>query len=119
MPYHIRVSTDLQIFCGTWYTIKSRGTDTPIFTKRDDIIERPDPIVLAFDIETTKLPLKFPDSQTDQIMMISYMIDGQGYLITNREIISVDVEDFEYTPKPEFEGYVKISKWNFIFYSNK
>ena len=37
-------------------------------------------------------------------MMISYMIDGQGYLITNREIISADVDDFEYTPKPEFEG---------------
>ncbi|KAJ0173535.1 hypothetical protein K1T71_010684 [Dendrolimus kikuchii] len=104
VPYHVRVSIDLKIFCGTWYTVKSRGTEIPIFTKRDDIIERPDPIVLAFDIETTKLPLKFPDSQTDQIMMISYMIDGQGYLITNREIISIDVEDFEYTPKPEFEG---------------
>ena len=37
-------------------------------------------------------------------MMISYMIDGQGYLITNREVISADVDDFEYTPKPEFEG---------------
>lgn len=34
-------------------------------------------MVLAFDIETTKLPLKFPDAETDQIMMISYMIDGQ------------------------------------------
>ena len=34
-------------------------------------------MVLAFDIETTKLPLKFPDSSTDSIMMISYMIDGQ------------------------------------------
>ncbi|XP_026333322.1 DNA polymerase epsilon catalytic subunit A [Hyposmocoma kahamanoa] len=104
VPYHVRVSIDVKIFCGTWYTVKSRGTDPPIFTKRDDILERPDPIVLAFDIETTKLPLKFPDSQTDQIMMISYMIDGQGFLITNREIISTDVEDFEYTPKPEFEG---------------
>ncbi|KAJ2953420.1 hypothetical protein O0L34_g1009 [Tuta absoluta] len=104
VPFHVRVSIDMKIFCGTWYTVKSRGTETPIFTKRDDILERPDPIVLAFDIETTKLPLKFPDNQTDQIMMISYMIDGQGFLITNREIISTDVEDFEYTPKPEFEG---------------
>lgn len=32
------------------------------------------------------------------------MIDGQGYLITNREIISADIEDFEFTPRPEFEG---------------
>ncbi|XP_048467692.1 DNA polymerase epsilon catalytic subunit A [Rhincodon typus] len=63
-----------------------------------------DPVVLAFDIETTKLPLKFPDAENDQIMMISYMIDGQGYLITNREIVSEDIEDFEFTPKPEYEG---------------
>lgn len=28
----------------------------------------------------------------------------QGYLITNREIVSEDIEDFEYTPRPEFEG---------------
>lgn len=61
-------------------------------------------MVLAFDIETTKLPLKFPDAAIDQIMMISYMIDGQGYLIVNREIVSMDIEDFEYTPKPEYEG---------------
>lgn len=80
----------------------------PTITKRDDLIDRPDAIVLAFDIETTKLPLKFPDSATDQIMMISYMIDGQGYLITNREIISSDIESFEYTPKPEFEGYFTV-----------
>jgi len=28
----------------------------------------------------------------------------QGFLITNREIISSEIEDFEYTPKPEYEG---------------
>ena len=59
---------------------------------------------MAYDIETTKLPLKFPDPASDSIMMISYMIDGQGYLVTNREVIGADVEDFEYTPKPEYEG---------------
>lgn len=75
-------------------------------------------IVLAFDIETTKLPLKFPDANTDQIMMISYMIDGQGYLITNREIISKDVDDFEYTPNPEFEGnHININDLFFITYA--
>lgn len=77
MPYHVRVSIDMRIFCGSWYSVRSRGNDVPLITKRDDLIERPDPIVLAFDIETTKLPLKFPDANTDQIMMISYMIDGQ------------------------------------------
>lgn len=28
----------------------------------------------------------------------------QGYLITNREIVSENIEDFEFTPKPEYEG---------------
>ena len=65
-----------------------QGQDEPILTKRPDIIDPPDPVVLAYDIETTKLPLKFPDSTIDSIMMISYMVDGQGYLITNREVHS-------------------------------
>lgn len=105
VPYHVRVSIDLKIFCGLWYTVRAKGgTEPPIITRRPEILERPEPVILAFDIECTKLPLKFPDAQSDQIMMISYMIDGQGYLITNREIISHDVDDFEYTPKPEFEG---------------
>ena len=60
--------------------------------------------MLAYDIETTKLPLKFPDAVIDQVMMISYMIDGQGFLITNREIVAEDIADFDYTPKPEYDG---------------
>ena len=36
-----------------------------------------EPRVLAFDIETTKAPLKFPDVTLDRIYMISYMLDGQ------------------------------------------
>ena len=36
--------------------------------------------------------------------MISYMLDRQGYLITNREVVGADISNFEYTPKPEFEG---------------
>ncbi|MEJ1281892.1 polymerase (DNA directed) epsilon [Cricetulus griseus] len=105
VPYHIRLSIDLKIHVAHWYNVRFRGNAFPVeITRRDDLVERPDPVVLAFDIETTKLPLKFPDAETDQIMMISYMIDGQGYLITNREIVSEDIEDFEFTPKPEYEG---------------
>ncbi|XP_070201892.1 DNA polymerase epsilon catalytic subunit A-like [Littorina saxatilis] len=104
VPYHVRVSIDLKIFVGHWYSVWGHGTAAPDIKLRADLLSWPEPVVLAYDIETTKLPLKFPDAQTDQIMMISYMIDGQGYLICNREIISQDVEDFEYTPRPEFEG---------------
>ena len=98
----------MKIFCGLWYTVQSKGFNIIKLLTRDDIMQPPEPIVLAFDIETTKLPLKFPDSSFDQIMMISYMIDGRGYLINNREIIACDVDDFEYTPKPEFEGYFTV-----------
>uniref|UniRef100_A0A3B4CS33 DNA polymerase epsilon catalytic subunit n=1 Tax=Pygocentrus nattereri TaxID=42514 RepID=A0A3B4CS33_PYGNA len=105
VPYHVRLSIDLKIHVAHWYNVRYRGSAySPEIVRRDDLVERPDPVVLAFDIETTKLPLKFPDAETDQIMMISYMIDGQGFLITNREIVSEDIEDFEFTPKPEYEG---------------
>ena len=36
----------------------------------------------------------FPDAEIDQVFMISYMFDGQGYLIINREVVSEDIEDF-------------------------
>ncbi|KAI4165047.1 MAG: hypothetical protein LQ342_001324 [Letrouitia transgressa] len=103
VPYHVRVSIDKDIRIGKWYTVEVKhGTTT--LTCIEERIQRADPVVLAFDIETTKLPLKFPDAVVDQIMMISYMIDGQGFLITNREIVSEDIADFEYTPKPEYDG---------------
>lgn len=54
--------------------------------KRKDLLQRAEVHVCAFDIETTKLPLKFPDAEYDQVMMISYMVDGHGYLIINREV---------------------------------
>ena len=93
--------TDIRI--GKWYTVEAKHGVTNL-TCIEERIQRADPVVLAYDIETTKLPLKFPDAVIDQIMMISYMIDGQGFLITNREIVSEDIADFEYTPNPEYEG---------------
>ncbi|KAI9016029.1 putative POL2-DNA polymerase epsilon, calytic subunit A [Hyaloraphidium curvatum] len=105
VPYYVRVAIDLDFRVGLWYScIADPLTDTMRISRRDDILHRAEPVVLAFDIETTKSPLKFPDAEIDCIMMISYMIDGQGYLITNREIVSEDINDFEYTPKPEYEG---------------
>lgn len=72
--------------------------------QRPDLLQRAEVRICAFDIETTKLPLQFPSAEYDQVFMISYMLDRQGYLIINREVVSEDVRDFEYTPKPEFEG---------------
>lgn len=110
LPYHMRVCIDEKIFVGLWYTICGcdPSDQKPKITRNTELIVAPDPVVCAFDIETTKLPLKFPDSEFDQIMMISYMIDGEGYLIINRDIVSADVQDFEYTPKPEFKGFFTV-----------
>ncbi|KAJ3127228.1 DNA polymerase epsilon catalytic subunit [Nowakowskiella sp. JEL0407] len=103
VPYYVRAAMDNDFRVGYWYNVKQTGGRVTL-EKRNDRVERADPVVLAFDIETTKQPLKFPDASNDCIMMISYMIDGNGFLITNREIVQEDIGDFDYTPKPEFNG---------------
>lgn len=107
VPYHVRVSIDNNIRVGKWYDVYAKHGEITLEEDTEKIAFA-DPVVMAFDIETTKAPLKFPDAKIDQVMMISYMIDGDGYLITNREIISEDIEDFEYTPKPEYPGHFTI-----------
>lgn len=103
VPYYLRVAIDNDIRVGLWYAVTFTAGQ-PAFKNIAERVKRADPVVMAFDIETTKAPLKFPDQAIDQVMMISYMVDGQGYLITNREIVSEDIEDFEYTPKEGYEG---------------
>ena len=103
VPYYLRVAIDNDIRVGVWYAV-TFTEGQPAFNQLTERVKRADPVVMAYDIETTKAPLKFPDQAIDQVMMISYMVDGQGYLITNREIVSEDIEDFEYTPKDGYEG---------------
>ena len=103
VPYYLRVAIDNEMRVGLWYTV-TLDAGQPTIKLLAERVKRADPVVMAFDIETTKAPLKFPDQEIDQVMMISYMIDGQGYLITNREIVSEDIEDFDYTPREGYEG---------------
>ncbi|QRW08330.1 DNA polymerase epsilon subunit 1 [Ceratobasidium sp. AG-Ba] len=103
VPYYLRVAIDCDIRVGLWYDVTMDAGQLKL-KRLVDRVKRAEPVVMAYDIETTKAPLKFPDQATDCIMMISYMVDGQGFLITNREIVSEDIDDFEYTPKPEYEG---------------
>ncbi|KAL4174947.1 hypothetical protein KRP22_006875 [Phytophthora ramorum] len=107
VPYPMRVAIDLDIRVGAWYHVDYDPTSpyAPSDVKRQkDMVDKAEPVVCAFDIECTKAPLKFPDAQVDQIYMISYMIDRQGYLIVNREFVSEDIQDFEYTPKEAYPG---------------
>ena len=103
VPYYLRVAIDNHIRVGLWYNVRFDEGAVQL-EPVPERVKRAEPVVMAFDIETTKQPLKFPDAELDVIMMISYMIDGQGFLITNREVISEDIDDFEYTPRDEYEG---------------
>ncbi|PXF40650.1 DNA polymerase epsilon catalytic subunit A [Gracilariopsis chorda] len=40
--------------------------------------------------------------------MISWMVDGNGFLAINREVVSKDIDNFEYRPHPEFHGSFEI-----------
>uniref|UniRef100_A0A915Q6B6 DNA polymerase epsilon catalytic subunit n=1 Tax=Setaria digitata TaxID=48799 RepID=A0A915Q6B6_9BILA len=109
LPYQMRVCIDLEVFVGLWYRVTGRDLDRkPKIIRHSTLIDPPEPIILAYDIEVTKLPLKFPDSTIDEIMMISYMVNGNGFLIINRQIISTDVDNFEYTPRPEYKGLFRV-----------
>lgn len=101
-------SHNSDIRCGLWYDVSVSSSEITV-ERRPDLLQRAEVHVCAFDIETTKLPLKFPDAEYDSIMMISYMIDGQGYLIINREVNT----HFEIIVK----GYI-IGSLQCEFYSN-
>ena len=38
--------------------------------RREDLLARAEPRICAFDIETTKLPLQFPNAEHDQVLLI-------------------------------------------------
>lgn len=109
IPYYQRVLIDTNIRVSKWYSVKIAGGKVSLECV-EEMQQRAQTKVLAFDIECTKAPLKFPDTQLDSVMMISYMIDGQGFLIINREHVGADIEDFEYTPKSEMKGPFTV--WN-------
>ncbi|KAJ3880863.1 hypothetical protein F5051DRAFT_459086 [Lentinula edodes] len=86
VPYYLRVAIDNDIRVGLWDAV-SFTAGQPDFRHIAERVKRAHPVVMAYDIETTKAPLKFSDQATDQ-----------GYLIANREII------FKYTRMEGYEG---------------
>lgn len=109
VPYHMRASIDLELRTGGWHVV-TLIPNSPVcdVVLQKDMLELCQPSVFAFDIECEKSPLKFPNAEVDRIYMISYMVSGQGYLLINREIVSADVDDFEYTQLPQFPGPFKV-----------
>ncbi|KAL1544573.1 DNA-directed DNA polymerase [Salvia divinorum] len=84
VPYHIRFAIDKDIRWGQWYDI-SVSCDGIIVDRRIDQLQNPELHTCAFYVYTTELRLKDSEAVCHSIMMISYMIDGHGYLIINRE----------------------------------
>jgi DNA polymerase epsilon subunit 1 len=103
VPYLVRACIDLELRAGCWYTLTPLSSGGVVPSDRATL-PKANPTVLAFDIECTKAPLKFPDAEHDSIFMISYMIDGMGYLLLSRHVVGKDVANFEYTPKPKYPG---------------
>lgn len=100
--YVTRVSIDLSIRCGTWYDIERLPNEVN-FTALEKAL-MPPLNVFAWDIECYKAPLKFPDVETDEIILVSIMFNGQGYLIVNRSVVSKDITEFSYYPSEEMSG---------------
>ena len=85
VPNSVRVSIDLDLRVGAWYTVTpDYGSECCQVAIQKDLLELCEPRILAFDIECEKSPLKFPNAEVDRIFMISYMVKNQGYLIINR-----------------------------------
>ena len=63
--YHTRVMIDMDFRVGNWYKLTFANHSVVKFELVKEEKERPDFCILAYDIETTKLPLKFPDSSFD------------------------------------------------------
>ncbi|KAL4468704.1 hypothetical protein ABPG74_005207 [Tetrahymena malaccensis] len=108
VPYHSRVCIDLNIRAGKWFKISFKDNLVDKIICMEDIVERPDLKYLAFDIETSKAELRFPDAKTDCVMMISLMYEGDAYLIVNRDFCGQDVVGFDYAPTPEFECSITV-----------
>ena len=103
VPYDVRVCIDWQIFAGSWYDVSVYGGQTTLSPLgKDDSLPLIPPAFryISFDIETTKLPLKFPQPMTDQIFMISIMYETQSAeLLINRDVVSTDIRNFHYFPR--------------------
>jgi DNA polymerase epsilon subunit 1 len=108
VPYYQRFCIDFEIRVGNWYIVNN--IDGIINLEIDPSRQAPpQPRILAFDIECAKQPLQFPNAEEDEIMMISYVIDGQGFLVVNRHWFSKDIESFEYSP---LDAYCLFTVWN-------
>lgn len=107
IPIDVQIGNCFDVRCGSWHNVSYNGEIYSIV--RNGKMTRPDLRVLAFDIETTKPPLKFPNAEFDQVMMISILTEEFGELIVNRKIVSEDIKEFEYAAKDDMMAVFRVA----------
>jgi DNA polymerase epsilon subunit 1 len=65
VAYHIRCMIDNEIRCSFWYSVDMEAEKLVQLRHLPEKLDKADLKIMAFDIETTKAPLKFPDSAID------------------------------------------------------
>jgi len=65
VSFHIRVMIDREFRCSLWYSVALEGPVMQSCTLLKEMLDKADLRIMAFDIETTKQPLKFPDVKFD------------------------------------------------------
>ena len=101
VPFHSRVCIDLGLRAGKWFEVDLE--DKMVLAVRPASGQQrgmPDLKIVSYDIETSKDPLKFPDAEKDEVMMISLMYEGEAFLIVNCGFFGSPVSEFDYDPKP-------------------
>lgn len=76
MPFHSRVCIDIGLRAGKWFSVEVEDKMVKNIEVFSGQRAMPEMKILAYDIETSKDPLKFPDAEKDEIMMISLMYEG-------------------------------------------
>jgi DNA polymerase epsilon subunit 1 len=65
VAYHVRCMVDYEIRCSFWYDVSLDGQILKKLTHLPEKLDKAPLRIFAFDIETTKMQLKFPDSKFD------------------------------------------------------
>lgn len=65
VAYHVRCMVDHEIRCSFWYDVDLDGSILKKITHLPEKLDKAPLRIFAFDIETTKADLKFPDSKFD------------------------------------------------------
>eukprot|EP01054_Gregarina_sp_Poly1_P008843 Gregarina_sp_Poly_1__8842@NODE_531_length_7661_cov_51_609033_g421_i0_p4_GENE_NODE_531_length_7661_cov_51_609033_g421_i0NODE_531_length_7661_cov_51_609033_g421_i0_p4_ORF_typecomplete_len240_score12_43DNA_pol_B_exo1/PF03104_19/2_9e47DNA_pol_B_exo2/PF10108_9/1_5e08RNase_H_2/PF13482_6/1_2e07_NODE_531_length_7661_cov_51_609033_g421_i062596978 len=109
LEYTSKFFIEQNLRCGKWYDVSQFSDCLSLKMCDDEVQKTPPPLrLLAWDIETYKDPLKFPDARKDPILCISYMLNSQGFLLINREYFGRDIRDFEYQPCSSYSGAFRV-----------